>query len=118
MTLLVLGLTVPALSGPNTAEGELGQWLVRLAPNALVYTMSFMTLGIFWAGQGTQLGRLARSNRYYAWIHLAFLFAVTGAVPGGRAAVVLFSDLGQHHDHRLIQLNYVLTPRIPILDRF
>jgi uncharacterized membrane protein len=39
--------------------------------------MSFMTLGIFWLGQGTQLGQLGRSNRNYVWIHLVFLFAVT-----------------------------------------
>lgn len=39
--------------------------------------MSFMTLGIFWVGQQTQLNHLTRSNRSLAWIHLVFLFAVT-----------------------------------------
>jgi uncharacterized membrane protein len=75
MTLLVLGLAVPAL-GART-EGDLWQALVRLAPNGLVYAMSFMTLGIFWVGQGTQLNLLARSNRNYSWLQLAFLLAVT-----------------------------------------
>src|SRR2546423_11262745 len=46
MTLLVLGLAVPTLSAHT--EGDLWQALVRLGPNALVYAMSFMTLGIFW----------------------------------------------------------------------
>jgi uncharacterized membrane protein len=77
MTLLVLGLVVPTLNGLQTTEDQLLEALRKLAPNALVYTMSFMTLGIFWLGQGTQLGRLARSNRNYVWIHLLFLFAVT-----------------------------------------
>jgi len=77
MTLLVLGLVVPTLNGTATTEGQLWEAMRRLAPNALVYTMSFMTLGIFWLGQGTQLGQLGRSNRNYAWIHLVFLFAVT-----------------------------------------
>jgi uncharacterized membrane protein len=77
MTLLVLGLAVPVVNGPNTTEGELWEALRNLAPSLLVYTMSFMTLGIFWAGQGTQLAQLARSNRNLAWIHLVFLFAVT-----------------------------------------
>jgi uncharacterized membrane protein len=77
MTLLVLGLVVPTLSGSSTTEGQLWDGLQRLAPGALVYTMSFMTLGIFWLGQGTQLSRLARSDRNYVWIHLVFLFAVT-----------------------------------------
>lgn len=75
MTLLVLGLMVGQLHA-NT-EGELWTALKGLGPNVLIYTMSFMTLGIFWLGQGTQLSHLARSNRHYVWIHLVFLFAVT-----------------------------------------
>ncbi len=77
MTLLVLGLVVPVVNGSNTTEGELWAELQKLGPGFLVYTMSFMTLGIFWLGQGTQLGQLERSNRNYVWIHLVFLFAVT-----------------------------------------
>jgi uncharacterized membrane protein len=76
MTLLVLGLSVPALSVAKT-EADLWHALLGLGPNVLVYTMSFMTLGIFWVGQGTQLNLLARSNRNYSWLQLVFLFAVT-----------------------------------------
>jgi uncharacterized membrane protein len=76
MTLLVLGLALPTLSAHGT-EGDLWQALVGLGPNVLVYTLSFMTLGIFWVGQGTQLNLLARSNRNYTWLQLVFLFAVT-----------------------------------------
>ena len=75
MTLLVLGLMVGQLHA-NT-ESELWTALKGLGPSVLIYTMSFMTLGIFWLGQGTQLSHLARSNRHYVWIHLVFLFAVT-----------------------------------------
>ena len=39
--------------------------------------MSFLTLGIFWAGQQTQLNHLAEGTRDLTWIHLGFLFAVT-----------------------------------------
>jgi uncharacterized membrane protein len=39
--------------------------------------MSFLTLGIFWVGQQTQLNRFARSDRNLAWIHLGFLLAVS-----------------------------------------
>jgi len=77
MTLLVLGLVVPTLNGLATTEGQLWDAVRRLGPNILVYTTSFMTLGIFWLGQGTQLGQLGRSNRHFVWIHLSFLFAVT-----------------------------------------
>jgi uncharacterized membrane protein len=77
MTLLVLGLAVPLVNGAKTTDVELWAALRNLGPSLLVYTTSFMTLGIFWAGQGTQLAQLARSNRNFAWIHLVFLFAVT-----------------------------------------
>jgi uncharacterized membrane protein len=39
--------------------------------------MTFMTLGIFWVGQQTQLNHLARSDRSLTWIHILFLFAVS-----------------------------------------
>lgn len=88
MTLLVLGLSVPALSVAKT-EANLWHELLGLGPNVLVYTMSFMTLGIFWVGQGTQLNLLARSNRNYSWLQLVFLFAVT-LVPFSTALLARF----------------------------
>jgi uncharacterized membrane protein len=88
MTLLVLGLSVPALSAART-EGDLWRELLGLGPNVLVYAMSFMTLGIFWVGQGTQLNQLARSNRNYSWLQLFFLFAVT-LVPFSTALLARF----------------------------
>jgi len=91
MTLLVLGLSVPALSSAGT-EGELWHALLRLAPNVLVYTMSFITLGIFWVGQGTQLNLLARSNRHYSWLQLAFLLSVT-LVPFSTALLARYPSL-------------------------
>jgi uncharacterized membrane protein len=91
MTLLVLGLSVPTLSAGIT-EGDLWQALLRLGPNVLVYTMSFMTLGIFWVGQGTQLNLLARSNRHYSWLQLAFLLSVT-LVPFSTALLARFPTL-------------------------
>jgi uncharacterized membrane protein len=76
MTLLLLELHVPA-KVPGMNEGDLRNALVRLAPELLVYLMSFLTLGIFWVGQQTQLNHLERSERHLTWIHLAFLFLVT-----------------------------------------
>jgi uncharacterized membrane protein len=90
MTLLVLGLAVPTVVNgvPNT-EGQLWEAMEKLGPSVLVYTMSFATLGIFWLGQGTQLSRLATSDRHYMWIHLAFLFSVT-LVPFSTALLAHF----------------------------
>jgi uncharacterized membrane protein len=76
MTLLVLDLRAPAIETIHS-EADLRTALVNLAPRLLVYMMSFLTLGIFWIGQQTQLNYLARSDRNLAWLHLVFLFAVT-----------------------------------------
>jgi len=91
MTLLVLGLSVPTISSRST-DADLWQALLRLGPSVLIYIMSFMTLGIFWVGQGTQLSRLVRSNRNYAWLQLGFLFAVT-LTPFSTAVLARFPTL-------------------------
>jgi uncharacterized membrane protein len=80
MTLLVLDLHVPAaelIHRELHPERALGSALVALAPQFLMYLMSFVTLGIFWVGQQTQLNYLSRSHRSLAWTHLLFLFGVT-----------------------------------------
>ena len=87
MTLLVLGLSVrvnsmlhPArpLWAPGALSSERVVWdvLGGLAPHLLTYLMSFLTLGIFWVGQQTQLNHFSRSDRDLTWIHLVFLLGV------------------------------------------
>jgi uncharacterized membrane protein len=76
MTLLVLDLHAPAAEAIHS-EGDLRRALIVLAPRLLTYMMSFLTLGIFWVGQQTQLNHLERSARSLTWMHLAFLFVVT-----------------------------------------
>ncbi len=76
MTLLVLDLRVPVMEAVHS-EHDLWHGLVALSPRLLMYMMSFMTLGIFWIGQQTQLNHLARSDRSLSWIHILFLFTVS-----------------------------------------
>ena len=76
MTLLVLDLRAPAVESIHN-EHDLWRALVALSPRLLMYMMSFMTLGIFWVGQQTQLNHLVRSDRSLSWIHIAFLFLVS-----------------------------------------
>lgn len=76
MTLLVLDLRVPAMEAIHS-EHELRSALVALAPRLLMYLTSFLTLGIFWNGQQTQLNYLARADRDFTWLHLTFLAGVT-----------------------------------------
>ena len=76
MTLLLLDLHVPAREVIDS-NAKLWHALGVLLPDLLVHLMSFLTLGIFWVGQQTQLNHLERSNRQLTWIHLGFLFLVT-----------------------------------------
>jgi uncharacterized membrane protein len=76
MTLLVLDLHLPASEAIHSEHGlQVALW--ALAPQVLVYLMSFMTLGIFWNGQQTQLNFFTRSDRDLSWLHLGFLFTLT-----------------------------------------
>jgi len=76
MTLLVLDLHAPAAEAIHS-ERDLLAALGALAPRLLIYMMSFLTLGVFWVGQQSQLNHLARSDRRLTWTHLGYLFAVT-----------------------------------------
>lgn len=76
MTLLVLDLHLPSAAQVHS-EHELAAALCALGPQWLTYGMSFLTLGIFWAGQQTQLNHIGEGARDLTWIHLGFLFAVT-----------------------------------------
>jgi uncharacterized membrane protein len=76
MTLLVLDLRVPAAEAIHS-ERDLWHALVVLAPRILIFLMSVMTNGIFWVGQQTQLNHFARADRNLAWIHIAFLCAIS-----------------------------------------
>jgi uncharacterized membrane protein len=76
MTLLVLDLRIPAAELVH-GEKELSSALVSVLPQLVMYMMSFMTLGMFWVGQQTQLSHLERSDRHLTWINIAFLFPVT-----------------------------------------
>ncbi|HTQ61576.1 MAG TPA: TMEM175 family protein [Candidatus Solibacter sp.] len=90
MTLLLLELHVPGRELISN-EGDLRRALVLLAPQLLVYLMSFLTLGIFWVGQQTQLNHIERSERHFTWIHLAFLFMVT-LMPFSTRLLIEFMD--------------------------
>src|SRR5436309_12266209 len=80
MTLLVLDLRIPEVPeglSPSAAENYLANQLGTLSVHFLPYFMRFLTLGIFWVGQQTQLNHFVRSDRNLAWIQIGFLLAVT-----------------------------------------
>jgi uncharacterized membrane protein len=76
MTLIVLEIHVPE---PHAVTGEAGLWsaLGELTPRFVTFLLSFLTLGIFWVGQQTQLNQLVRADRNLAWLHILFLALVS-----------------------------------------
>lgn len=58
-------------------ERDLLHALLAVAPQIVIYMMTFLTLGIFWVGQQTQLSHPSGLEGGLTWLHLAFLFAVT-----------------------------------------
>ncbi len=90
MTLIVLEVHVPE-TGDIQSERDLLGALADVTPDLLVYALSFLTLGIFWVGQGTQLRHLRASDRHLAWLHLAFL-AFVATMPFSTSLLTRFID--------------------------
>lgn len=88
MTLLIIDLHAPVAQTIHS-EAELWQALARLAPQLLMYLTGFLTLGMFWVGQQTQLNLFARTDRDLTWIHIGFLAAVA-LTPFSTALVAAF----------------------------
>src|SRR5689334_7963289 len=79
MTLIVLEVKVPGHADIYT-EAQLWAAMVDLWPRLVTYVMSFLTLGIFWVGQQTQLNQYAHADRKLTWYQLWFL-AVVAVMP-------------------------------------
>ena len=75
MTLIVLEIRVPD-PGPIHTDAELWVALTSLGPRIVTYLLSFLTLGIFWSGQQTQLNHIREADRHLAWIYIGFLAGV------------------------------------------
>jgi uncharacterized membrane protein len=75
MTLIVLEIQVPALPH-GSSDQALATALLALGPRFVTYLLSFLTLGIFWNGQQTQLSYIDRGNRDLAWLELVFLAVI------------------------------------------
>jgi uncharacterized membrane protein len=79
MTILVLSLVVPVISGPNVST-ELLSDLVKTLPNVLTYVMSFLVLGVPWIGHNNIFRHITHPDRHTQWFNLVFLLCL-GFVP-------------------------------------
>ncbi len=98
MTLLVLDLKVPVLTGPEAAA-ELPGKLLELWPKFLSFTLSFVIAGVYWVGHHNQFHFIRRSDRVLLWINLLFMLCVAfvpfssallGDYPGQQVAVMVY----------------------------
>lgn len=90
MTILVLDLRAPAVELVRN-DGDLWRALATMGPKLVAYVLSFMTLGIFWVGQQSQLHLLKRTERGVTWIHL-FLLLMVSMVPFSTTLLGQFTD--------------------------
>jgi uncharacterized membrane protein len=99
ITLLVIGLRVPALPS-HVANSELSRRLLDEWPRVLSYAVSFAVIGLYWIGHHRFFGHIRRFDHRLILLNLAFLgliaflpfpTAVLGRYGGHRSAVVLYA---------------------------
>lgn len=71
MTLMVFDIRVPLVE-----VGQLPQAVASLWPKFFAYAISFVQLGIYWAGHRSQFQFISRENHTLRWISLFFLALV------------------------------------------
>ncbi len=83
MTVLVLTLSVPVVTGPLTSSElnfDVFVALEGLAPDILGYLLSFLLLAVMWVSHHNVFHFISRMNRPLLWLNILFLLMV-GFVP-------------------------------------
>jgi uncharacterized membrane protein len=60
----------------HEGKGDVAHGLLHLWPSYAAYAISFMTLGIVWVNHHTVFNQIARVNRAFLMINIAFLMVV------------------------------------------
>lgn len=112
MTLLVLDIRLPELSGKLSAA-DLFWALLGIGPKLLSYLISFVILGMFWVAHHTQYRFIKRLDNAQIWLNLFYLlfiafFPFTGGLLGAygqNLTAVIFYGL---HLMVLVVLHYFM----------
>jgi uncharacterized membrane protein len=98
ITLLVLEIHVPLISGPDI-ESALRKSLAAMAPKFFAYALSFMIVCIWWVAHHHLFNLLRKSDRGLLWFNSLFLLwlafipfptALLGDYPRQRIAVICY----------------------------
>jgi uncharacterized membrane protein len=76
MTLLVLELSIPVISGTSVGT-ELSQRLLTMWPKYLSYLVSFLMLGLWWLYHHGVFGNIKRIDGRLIWLNIFFLMFVS-----------------------------------------
>ena len=99
ITVLILGIALPAFHAPPDPEAELTRALLDLWPNVLAYLLSFAVIGIMWQNHHALFRLVTHVDRMTVFLNLALLagtvfipFATStlGAYPTVRPAAFLY----------------------------
>jgi TMEM175 potassium channel family protein len=75
MTILVLSISVPTTA--TVSADRLSAALRQIAPQVLVFVISFINLGVLWVGQHNQYHFIVRADRWFLWINMAYLLMIS-----------------------------------------
>ena len=85
MTILVLSLVVPAITGPN-ASGTLQADVFGLLPNLFAYIITFIFLGVLWISHQNMFSHIENIDLNVTWVNLLLLLSV-GLAPFSTALI-------------------------------
>ena len=97
MTILVLNISVP--TAETVSADRLPDALRQVAPQVIVYIISFVNLGVLWVGHHNQYHFIVRADRWFLWINVLYLLlisfmplatALLGHYPLHRVALVVY----------------------------
>ena len=85
MTVLVLSLSVPVITGGVT-NAEVATDIEALAPNILAYVLGFLMLAVLWISHHNIFHYMTRVDRPLLWLNTLFLLTI-GFLPFSTALV-------------------------------
>lgn len=89
MTVLVLSLTVPVITGPlsgSQLSSQVFADIQALEPNILSYVLSFLLLVVLWISHHNVFHLITRVDRRILWLNALFLLAI-GFIPFSTALI-------------------------------
>ncbi len=94
MTVLVLSLTVPVITGSSGSEraGLVILGVEGLLPNVLSYVLSFLLLVVLWISHHNVFHHISKVDRRVLWLNALFLLTI-GFIPFSTALIGRYSDV-------------------------